>query len=217
MSDDLSTDELSTRLRELATANETPPPVAASGIRRLGARRGRRRRTALGAGAATLALAAFALAMNTGGTPAHRQTPPATTPRLPSPSASPSYPAPPPTPTPSPVTGTVNLGKQTLTIDGRVMPITSGFPTLVSAGPLTVSAKIDLTRDSAGQLAKDSCKVAEPYVVELHDTDRNSFYVGSLACAARSGSWIGLDTKDAVWLYNRLTPGDTLSAVAPRA
>ncbi|WP_369366150.1 hypothetical protein AB5L52_24305 [Streptomyces sp. CG4] len=227
MSDDLTARELATALHELATANETQPPVTAAGIRRRAVRRGRRRRTALalGAGATALALAAFALSLKTGGTPEHRQPPAATAPRLPSPypSASPSpsssFPAPPPTPTPTGITiaGTVNLGKRTLTIDGRVMPITSGFPTLVAAGPLTVAAKLDLGRGPVGQLAEASCKVAEPYVVELHDADRNSIYLGSLACAARTGSWIGLDPKDAVWLYHRLTPGDTLSAVTPKA
>ncbi|WP_143658596.1 L,D-transpeptidase [Streptomyces sp. IMTB 2501] len=217
MSDDLNTDELTATLRELATANETSPPVAASEIRRRGARRGRRRRTALtlGAGTAALALAAFALTLNTGDAPEHRQAPAATAPRLPSPS--PSSPSPsPPGPAPTPVIGTVNFEKQTLTIDGRVMPITSGFPTLVTAHPLTVSAKLDLTRDPVGPLAKGACKAREPYVVELHDTDGTSIYAGSLACAPRTGGWIGLGTKDAVWLYNRLTPGDTLSAITPR-
>ncbi|MER6073758.1 hypothetical protein ABT187_33970 [Streptomyces sp. NPDC001817] len=227
MSDDLTAHELATALHELATANETQPPVSAAGIRRRAVRRSRRRRTtlALGAGATALALAAFAVSLKTGGTPAHRQPPAATAPRLPSPapSASPSpsssFPGPPPSATPTgiAIAGTVNLGKQTLTIDGRVMPITYGFPTLVAAGPLTVAAKLDLGRGSVGQLPEASCKVAEPYAVELRDTDRNSIYVGSLACSARTGSWIGLDPKDAVWLYNRLTPGDTLSAVTPKA
>ncbi|QTD99292.1 hypothetical protein [Streptomyces cyanogenus] len=215
MSDDLVPDDLTTALRELATANERPPALGAPGIRRRAVRRNRRRRTALvlGAGAAALALAAFALALNPGdGTPAHRQAPAATAPRLP---ASPT-PTPTPTPLTSPVTGTVDVERRVLTVDGRVMRITSGYPTRPSAGLLTVAAKLDLTRDTAYGLTKSACKVAEPYVVELRGTDRSSLYVGSLACGPR-GAWIGLDTKNAVWLYNRLRPGDTLSvAVTPR-
>ncbi|MQY38100.1 hypothetical protein SRB17_61080 [Streptomyces sp. RB17] len=210
MSDDLTSDGLGSSLRELATAGETPPPVAAPEIRRRAVRRGRRRRTALavGAGAATLALAAFALTLNAGGSPAHRQAP-AASPRLPSPSAS--------SPVATPVTGTVNFAKRTVSVDGRALPITSGRLSPVSAGLLTVSAKLDLERDSVGELTKDACKAAEPYVVELRGADRSSLYVGSLACTPRGGTWIGLDTKDALWLYNRLEPGDTLSvAIAPR-
>ncbi|MGW1912804.1 hypothetical protein ACWCQS_19255 [Streptomyces sp. NPDC002076] len=214
MSDDLTTDELTGALRELAKANETPPSVAAPGIRRRAVRRSRRRRTALtvGTGAAALALAAFALTLDSGDdAPAHRQTPAATAPRLPSPSSS-------ATPLATPVTGMVNFEKRTLTVDGRVMPITSGYPTGPTTGLLTVAAKLDLTRDTVDGLAKSACKVAEPYVVELRGTDRSSLYVGSLTCAPRTGTWIGLDTKNAVWLYNRLKPGDTLSvAVAPSA
>ncbi|MGW7524809.1 hypothetical protein [Streptomyces sp. NPDC054783] len=211
MSDDLVPDDLTTALRELATANETPPALGAPGIRRRAVRRGRRRRTALilGAGAATLALAAFALTLDPGDdTPAHRQAPAATAPRLP---ASPT-----PTPRATPVTGMVDFEKRALTVDGRVMPIASGYPTRPSADLLTVAAKLDLTRDTADELPKSACKVAEPYVVELRGTDRSSLYVGSLACAPRTGAWIDLDTKNAVWLYNRLKPGDTLSvAVTP--
>ncbi|MGW2417796.1 hypothetical protein ACWC0C_00830 [Streptomyces sp. NPDC001709] len=215
MSDDPTTDELTTALRELAKENETAPTLGAPGIRRRAVRRGRRRRAglAIGAGAAALALAALALTLDSGGTPAHRRPPAATAPRLPS-----------PTPTPSasasaavPVTGTVNFEKHTLTVDGRVMPIASGAPVLVTADLLTVSAKLDLKRDPVEQLAKDACKVREPYVVELRDTHRTTLHVGSLACTSRTGGWIGLDVKDAVWLYNRLEPGDTLSVVTPGA
>ncbi|MEU6589186.1 hypothetical protein ABZ923_08125 [Streptomyces sp. NPDC046881] len=213
MSDDLVPDDLTTALRELATANETPPALGARGIRRRAVRRGRRRRTALvlGAGAAALALAAFALTLNPGdGTPAHRQAPAATAPRLP------ASPTPTPSPLTTPVIGTVDVEKRALTVDGRVMRITSGYPTRPSAGLLTVTAKLDLTRDTAHGLTTSACKVAEPYVVELRGTDRSSLYVGSLACGSR-GAWIGLDTKNAVWLYNRLRPGDTLSvSVTPR-
>ncbi|MER6564975.1 hypothetical protein ABT288_01890 [Streptomyces sp. NPDC001093] len=211
MSDDLTTNELTTRLRELATANETTPPVAAPGIRRRAVRRGRRRRTALtlGAGTAVLALAAFALTLHSGDTPAHRQSPAATAPRLPSPTFTAS-------PAATPVTGRVDFEKQTLTIGGRVMHITPDFPALASAGLLTVSAKLDLKRDTVDEITKNSCKVAEPYVVELRGTGRTSVYAGSLTCAPRPGSWIGLGMKDAMWLYNRLEPGDTLSVVTPR-
>ncbi|AOR33624.1 hypothetical protein BFF78_23420 [Streptomyces fodineus] len=212
-------DELTTGLRDLATANETPPAISAPEIRRRAARRGRRRRTALtlGAGAAALALAVFVPTLNSGGTPAHRQSPAATAPRLPSPT-------PTPTPTPSssspvatPVAGTVDFEKQTLAIGGRIMPITSGSPARVATGPLTVAAKPHLTRDVVGQLSKDACKVTVPFLIELRGTDRTSVYVGPLACAARAGDWIGLGAKDAVWLYNRLKPGDTLSVVTPSA
>lgn len=209
MSDELTTDELTAVLRGLATAHETHPSVAAPEIRRRAVRRGRRRRTALalGAGAAALALAAFALTLGSGDAPARRQAPAATAPRPP---AS-------PTPLTTPVTGVVDFEKRALTVDGRVMPITSGFPTRASARLLTVAAKLDLTRDTVDALARSACKVAEPYVVELRGTDGSSLYAYHRA-APRTGTWIGLDAKNAVWLYNRLKPGDTLSvAVTPSA
>jgi hypothetical protein len=213
VSDDLTADELTAALRGLATANETLPSVAAPEIRRRAVRRGRRRRTVftLGAGAAALALAAFALTLGSDDAPVRRQAPAATAPRLP---ASPT----PTTPLATPVIGTVDFGKRALTVDGRVMPITSGYPVRPAAGLLTVAAKLDLTRDTVDKLARSACKVAAPYVVELRGTDRSSLYVGSLTCAPRTGTWIGLDAKNAVWLYRRLQPGDTLSvAVTPSA
>ncbi|GGZ95570.1 hypothetical protein ACFOOM_13495 [Streptomyces echinoruber] len=221
MSDDLTADELTAALRGLATANETPPSVAAPEIRRRAVRRGRRRRTALtlGAGAAALALAAFALTLGSGDAPVRREAPAVTAPRLPA-SPTPRFPASPTPTTPlsTPVTGTVDFGKRALTVDGRVMPITSGYPVRPAAGLLTVAATLDLTRDTVDELAKSTCKVAAPYVVELRGTDNSSLYVGSLTCAPRAGAWIGLDAKNAVWLYHRLRPGDTLSvAVTPSA
>ncbi|MFK0112888.1 hypothetical protein [Streptomyces sp. NPDC091217] len=215
-------DELTRALRELAAQNETPPTVAGAGIRGLAARRTRRRRTtlALGTGAAALALAAVALTLNTGTGTDHR--PPAATPHLTSPAPSPSAsgsPAPSGSPSPSvsavptAIIGTVDFEKHTLTIDGRTVPIAADSPTLLSAGVMTVTAKLNLERDSVAALPKATCKTADPHVVELRDTGRTSIYVGALSCSDDSGARIRLGTKDAVWLYSRVQPGDNILVV----
>ncbi|RPE42901.1 hypothetical protein EDD90_6067 [Streptomyces sp. Ag109_O5-1] len=225
-------DELTRALRELAAQNETPPTVAGTQIRSLAARRTRRRRTtlALGTGAAALALAAVALTLNTGTDTGPDHRPPAATPHLTSPAPSPSTsgsPAPSPSASGSPapsvsavptaIIGTVDFEKHTLTIDGRTVPIAAGSPTLLSAGVMTVTAKLNLDRDSVAALPKTACKTADPHVVELRDTGRTSIYVGAFSCSDDSGARIRLDTKDAVWLYKSLKPGDVIAVVLSQA
>ncbi|MFD8724115.1 hypothetical protein ACFV2H_40710 [Streptomyces sp. NPDC059629] len=211
-------DELTRALRELAAQNETPPTVAGTEIRSRGARRTRRRRTtlALGTGAAALALAAVALTLNTGTDTGPDHRPPAATPHLASPAPSPSTsgsPSPSVSAVPTAIIGTVDFAKHTLTIDGRTVPIAADSPTLLSAGVMTVNAKLNLDRDSVAALPKTACKTADPHVVELRDTGRTSIYVGAFSCSDDSGARIRLGTKDAVWLYSRLQPGDNILVV----
>ncbi|MFJ9708343.1 hypothetical protein [Streptomyces sp. NPDC101234] len=211
-------DELTRALRELAAQNEAPPTVPGAGIRGLAVRRTRRRRTtlALGTGAAALALAAVALTLNTGTDTGPDHRPPAATPHLTSPTPSPSAsgsPSPSVSAVPTAIIGTVDFEKHTLTIDGRTVPIAAGSPTLLSAGVMTVTAKLNIKRDPISLLPDAACDMSDPYVVELRDTNRTSIYVGALGCAKNTNAWIGLNTKDAVWLYSRVQPGDNILVV----
>lgn len=207
-------DELTDALRELAATHATQPVVGGAEIRGRAMRRRRRRRAAagLGAGTAVLALLGFALTLQLRGDqdgPAGRQDPAAT----PSASALPSM------ATPAPVSGTLDASRQTLTFDGRVMPILTDFDALVvSTSPLTVVAKQDARELTVDVVPKGRTVVNVPYAVELRDGEDQPLHVGTFTARLKAlgdydvkGGVIGLAAEDAEWFYARVRLGDTLS------
>ncbi|MFC5219293.1 hypothetical protein [Streptomyces coerulescens] len=207
-------DELSAALRELAATQATAPVVDGAGIRARALRRRRRRRTAVGLGAASVALAVvgFVVHLNLGGRPDDPSVS-----RVP-PAAAHSPSTEPPTATPSPVTGTLDLRRHTLTVDGRVLPVVSKYEGRTGfSGPLTVTAK-HASRDLPFRMgSKGPVEVNVPYVVELRDSDDRPFYIGTftkplaLGDVRADSDWIGLDAQDAAWFYARSRAGEALA------
>lgn len=224
MSDELSEDELSTALRELAVRQETFPVLTGAEVRGRAVRRGRRRTAGtLGAGAVAFAVVAFALTVgfthsaqdgNGRQLPAATHADPVPSPRVTSGGAS--------TPVPrASVTGTVVLGKRVLIVGGRVMPMTSGLPDSPEpTGPLTVyrkhETKVVTVTDLTGGIAYTT---AISLAVELRDVNNEPVYVG-IAFSSKEKStgeqdtgagWIGLDSADAKWFYEDAKIGSVLA------
>ncbi|MGW3107805.1 hypothetical protein [Streptomyces sp. NPDC001100] len=239
------TDELSVALREFAAEAEQAarPVLTGAQVRGRAVRRARRRTAGtLGAGAVALALVGYALTLDLTGKDDGRQLPGAAASAAPSRSASavpsrsasavPSRSA---LPSPSasatastpvsvvPATGTLELTKRALFVDGRVMSLTSdssNSPAFV--GPLTVYGRHDTkvvtvtdSTDGVGSFTQISL------AVELRDADDEPVYVGvtrsykgkSLGIQGTSGtgSWIGLDVVDAKWFYQDAKIGTVIS------
>ncbi|MFJ9152831.1 L,D-transpeptidase [Streptomyces sp. NPDC102270] len=203
MSDDR---DLTTALRDVADAHQTPPQVSGTEIRRRAARRRRRRHGAFAGTAVAAAGAAVVLAFTTGLGGGTEQRP-AT-------AAS-------DTPSPRPA-ATVDLSRRLLTIAGRELAVSSGtarHPT--PTGLMTVTAKFPTkTMDSAalGLGKGDGYEITLPWVVELRTADGRTNYVVALTWNEKAPGtsdvtqgWIGLRTADAKWLYAKLKPGMVLS------
>ncbi|MFJ3305881.1 L,D-transpeptidase [Streptomyces sp. NPDC086549] len=218
-------DELSSALREFAAEHETPAVVGGAEIRRRAVRRARRRVAGmLGAGAAALALVAFAWNLDLAGDGKQRQVPaaPPAVSAHPSPSPSPTTSAvPSPTATPVLVVGTIDRGRRTLTVGGKVMPMGSGFdknPTL--RGPMTVYKKPGKTTLTVtNQTNGTRYNAVISYAVELRDAGNEPVYVGTafaynvkgIGKYDTSGGWIALDQADAKWFYDDVKTGGVLS------
>ncbi|MGW2742601.1 L,D-transpeptidase [Streptomyces sp. NPDC001450] len=220
MSDDRDHDadlrpELCGALRTLAEEHQFPPPVAGAEIRRLAARRGRRRRTTVVlAGVAAAAALAGTLTVGLGhDSDSGRRTTPAASPRLR------TSPAPAPTPTPAAADAVVDLTGMTMTVDGRIMPISSGVPELPTAtGRFTVVAK-SLKREmeigSGDGNGSGAAMPSVPWVIELRSADRRkttavvalTYDLKAPGTYASTGGWIGLPEADAKWVYTRLDKG----------
>ncbi|MFF4257651.1 hypothetical protein ACFY1L_41340 [Streptomyces sp. NPDC001663] len=211
-------DELSSALRELATAHETPPVVGGAETRGRALRRRRRRRTAvaLGAGATALALVGLALTLDLDGHPDRQGGA-----RIPAAEVPTSVPAQSVPPSPSaavPVSGTLRLPDRRLTFGGRVLPVLSAFESKVGyTGLLTVVARHE-SKDLAVDLpSKGPVKVSVPYVVELRDTKDQPLYIGTytkplaLGDLVATSDWIGLGAEDAKRLYAGIRIGDAIS------
>ncbi|MFI8301975.1 hypothetical protein ACIF80_00750 [Streptomyces sp. NPDC085927] len=212
-------DELATALRELAEANQAPPPLPAAEVRTRARRRSRRRRTTVRLGLAT----SVAGMLTTIGLTVHAEEP-GRDPRASAESATIGTPTSSPR-APEAVTArpadteeaVLDLGRHTLTFDGRVMRVDSHFfGTLLSPGrELTVRAKheVMLLRDDERTGNRYEAKV--PYVVELRTGDRPPVYAGALAFDTRSlgaldarTGWLGLSVNDARWFYTRVRQGE---------
>ncbi|MFJ9865274.1 L,D-transpeptidase [Streptomyces sp. NPDC101165] len=217
MSDDRDRDvdprpELSGALRTLAEGNQSPPPVAGAEVRRLAVRRGRRRRTTVVVGGVAAA-AALAVTVTVGLGLRHdsdsgRRTTPAASPRLRT--------SPAPTPTPAAADAVVDLTGMTMTLDGRIMPISSGVPQLPTpTGRFTVVAKSlkrEMETGSGGGSGTSMPSV--PWVIELRSADRTrttaialTYDLKAPGTYASTGGWIGLPEDDAKWVYTRLDKG----------
>ncbi|WP_416960490.1 hypothetical protein [Streptomyces sp. Agncl-13] len=231
MSDELSTEpstelatELSTELRELAAREESRPVLTGAEIRGRAGRRARRRMAGtLGAGAAALAVVAYALTVgftdsardgNERQLPAATHADPVPSPRVTSGKAS--------TPVPrAPVAGTVVLGKRALIVGDRVMPLTYGLPDSPEiVGPLTVYKKHETKVVTVTELTGGTAYITQvSLAVELRDAHDEPVYAGvafsykekSTGKHDTGGSWIGLDSADAKWFYEDAKIGSVLS------
>ncbi|MFF4571288.1 L,D-transpeptidase [Streptomyces sp. NPDC001410] len=209
--------ELSGGLRTLAESHQSSPPVAGAEVRRLAVRRGRRRRTTVVVGGVAAA-AALAVTMTVGLTHGHdsdsgRRTTPAASPRLR------TGPAPTPTPTPAAADAVVDLTKMTMTVDGRMMPISSGVSELPTpTGRFTVvakSPKAEMEFGSGGGSGSGASMPSVPWVIELRSADRKrstavvalTYDLKAPGNYASTGGWIGLPEADAKWVYTRLDKG----------
>ncbi|MFF5014354.1 L,D-transpeptidase [Streptomyces sp. NPDC001165] len=207
--------ELSGALRTLAEGHQSPPPVAGAEVRRLAVRRGRRRRTTVVVGGVAAA-AALAVTMTVGLTHGHdsgsgRRTTPAASPRLRT--------SPAPTPTPAAADAVVDLAKMTMTVDGRMMPISSGVAELPTpTGRFTVvakSPKAEMEFGSGGGSGSGASMPSVPWVIELRSADRKrstavvalTYNLKAPGNYASTGGWIGLPEADAKWVYTRLDKG----------
>ncbi|MEF9906370.1 hypothetical protein [Streptomyces sp. P9-A2] len=222
-------DELAAALRELAEAHEAPPPVPAAEVRTRARRRSRRRRTTVRLGLATSVAGMLA----TIGLTVHAEEP-GHDPRASAESATIG------TPTSSPRTpeaagrpagaeeAVLDLGRHTLTFDGRVMRVDSRFfATLLAPGrELTVRAKHEVMLLRGDASAENRYEAKVPYVVELRTGGRPPVYAGALAfdtgslgaLDARTG-WLGLSVSDARWFYTRIRQGEHIeiaSTAAPK-
>ncbi|MFM9444911.1 hypothetical protein [Streptomyces acidiscabies] len=204
-------DELTRALHELASAHETPPPLAGPEIRARAVRRSRRR-TAVALGATASAVALLVVGLTRGADdPAPRNHPPAAS-RTTSPA---------PTTSAVPTTGTVDLADRTLTIDGRRMELASGFdnsPTL--KGPLTVGEKpgsktVTVTNTTDGTRYNAVISSA----VELLDADGRPVFIGAsdsyntegIGTYEKADGWLALNQSDAKWFYREAELGEALS------
>ncbi|MFE9920909.1 hypothetical protein ACFYQA_04825 [Streptomyces sp. NPDC005774] len=212
-------DELAAVLRELAEAHEAPPPVPAAEVRARARRRSRRRRTTVRLGLATSVAGMLA----TVGLTVHAEEP-GRDPRTSAESATigtpTSSPRAPEAATDRPA-GTeeavLDLGRHTLTFDGRVMRVDSrSFATLLTPGrELTVRAKHEVMLLRGDVSAENRYEAKVPYVVELRTGDRPPVYAGALAFDTRSlgaldarTGWLGLSVSDARWFYTRIRQGE---------
>ncbi|UUU32491.1 L,D-transpeptidase [Streptomyces sp. CA-210063] len=151
-------DELTTRLRELAETAETSPPGSGADVRATAGRRRRRRRTtaATAGGCAAAALAAFLTlsVASSHGTEDRREPAASATPTV-DVSAAPD--------------ATVDLSRRTLTVAGRELPISSGtLKTPTPTGLMTVTAKSTdkiVTGETLG--FGDGYEMKLPWVLEL--------------------------------------------------
>lgn len=151
-------DELTTRLRELAETAATPPPGSGADVRATAGRRRRRRRTTAAAagGCAAAALAAF---LTVSVTSSHgtekRHSPAASATSTATSAAAPD--------------ATVDLSRRTLTVAGRELPISSGtLKTPTPTGLMTVTAKNTdeiVTSEMLG--LGDAYEMKLPWVLEL--------------------------------------------------
>ncbi|GGX73944.1 L,D-transpeptidase [Streptomyces minutiscleroticus] len=209
--------ELSSLLRELAAAHETPAPVSGAEIRGRAVRRGcRRRATAAASGATGAAALALALTLAFTGAPDGRHghgqhghtaadRPAAST------SATPSSPA---AGRGVPV-ARVDLARRVLTVAGRTLPISSGAErTPTPTGRMTVIAKYEITVVPGTRTGSGTHGLKAPWVIELRAPGDRTGYILALThdekapgARDRTGGWIGLRTRDAKWLYQRLAPG----------
>ncbi|MFD3313509.1 L,D-transpeptidase [Streptomyces sp. NPDC058694] len=210
--------ELATALRELAHDHETPVPVPGAEIRRRAGRRRRRRQASIAAAGATAA-GALALVLTvalTGGRDAG-STPPAASYSAPTPLT------PPATAEPGPVAvaATVDLGRREMSVEGRILPVSSGsLKTPTPTGLMTVTAKYraaTVPGDSAGWNGYD---VKGTWVMRLRTPDDRTNYLLALTWDEkapgnydRTGGVIGLRRADAMWLYEALKPGSVVEVV----
>jgi lipoprotein-anchoring transpeptidase ErfK/SrfK len=197
--------DLTTALRDVADAHQTPPQVPGTEIRRRAAWRRRRRHGALAATAAAAVVAAVVLGLTTGlggGTD-----------RPPAVAASGTVPS-------TRAAATVDLSRRLLMIAGRELPVSSGtaqHPT--PTGLMTVTAKFPTkAMDSAALGLGDGYDLTLPWVVELRTADGRTNYVVALTYDEKAPGkrdvthgWIGLRTADAKWLYAKVKPGMVLS------
>ena len=201
MSDDR---DLTTALRDVADAHQTPPQIPGTEIRRRAAWRRRRRHGALAGAAVAAVVAAVVLGFTTGlggGTGQH----PAAAASDTTPSTRPA--------------ATVDLSRRLLTIAGRELPVSSGtaqYPT--PTGLMTVTAKFPTkAMDSAALGLSTGYDLTLPWVVELRTADGRTNYVVALTYDEKAPGksdvthgWIGLRTADAKWLYAKVKPGMVL-------
>lgn len=202
MSDDR---DLTTALRDVADAHQTPPQVPGTEIRRRAALRRRRRHGALAGTAVAAVVTAVVLGFTTGLGGGTEQRPAA--------AASGT------TPSTRPA-ATVDLSRRLLTIAGRDLAVSSGtaqYPT--PTGLMTVTAKFPTkAMDSAALGLDNGYDITLPWVVELRTADGSTNYVVALTYNEKApgksdvtNGWIGLRTADAKWLYAKVKPGMALS------
>ncbi|MEU5345993.1 L,D-transpeptidase [Streptomyces sp. NPDC020766] len=210
---------LATALRELAHSHETPVPVPGTEIRRRAGRRRRRRQVSFAAaGAAAAGALALVLTVALTGGQDTGSTPPAASYTTPTPPATAEPPA---ELSPAGVAATVDLGRREMSVEGRILPISSGaLKTPTPTGMMTVTAKYraaTVPGDSAGWNGYD---VKATWVMRLRAPDDRTNYLLALTWDEqapgnydRTGGVIGLRRDDARWLYEALKPGSVVEVV----
>ena len=202
--------ELSASLRRLAESHQSVPTLAGAAVRRRAARRGRRRAAVTaGAGVTVLAAAAFVLTLPLQDSPAPPQ-PPAASATAP-PTATPT--------TPRTTTGRIDVRRQTLTLDERVLPIlASNLPVRLADDPLTVAKRYESERTLISRQSSDGYVVSALVVVELRGSEGEKLHIGTETATpdswrsteTDSAGWIGLDAAAARWFHSTVEVGDEL-------
>lgn len=169
-------DELATRLRELAEIAEMPAPGSGADVRATAGRRRRRRRSSavVAGGCAAAALASFVtLSVASHGTE-HRRSSAAT--------------AVPETTSAVPE-ATVDLSRRVLTVDGRALPVSAGTPeTPIPTGLMTVTAKSATERVTGEAVGfGDAYEVKVRWVLELSPIEASATGGGDGTSDARAG------------------------------
>ncbi|GAB2467789.1 hypothetical protein [Streptomyces incanus] len=215
-------DELAAALRELAEAHEVPSPVPAAEVRTRARRRSRRRRTTLRLGLATsvagmLATIGLTVHAEESGEDPHTPATSSGTEAIGTSTSSPRAPEAATNRSAGTEEAVLDLGRHTLTFDGRVMRVDSHFfATLLPPDrELTVRAKHETMLLRGDARAENRYEAKVPYVVELRTGDRPPVYAGALAFDTRSlGAldartyWLGLSVSDARWFYTRVRQGE---------
>ncbi|MGW3493776.1 L,D-transpeptidase family protein [Streptomyces sp. NPDC001020] len=192
-------DDLTTRLRELAGSGQASPPVSGTEIRRRAGARRRRRTTAAVAGGSAAVLCLTLLLNLTRPDAADR----------PSPASTPSTSAQP--------LATVDLSRRVLTVGDRSLTVSAGqWRSSAPERRMTVAARAEVKVMPGTALGLRNARTAKiRWLVELRGDDGTTTYLCSMPSVTRDPShadrthdWIALGAADAQWLYGQLQVGD---------
>ncbi|MFE9095722.1 L,D-transpeptidase [Streptomyces sp. NPDC007264] len=207
-------DDLITRLRELAESGQTPPSASGTEIRRRAdARRRRHRAVATVAGAFAVTVLGLVLLRNPTGADAHDSPSPAT--GLTGTATTGATP-----------TATVDPTRRVLVVGRRELPVVAvGLHTPAPTGRMTVTAREDTRVLPAEEVGLEHAHSLEvPWVVELRAEDGTITYLGAPAHGIGhpgrfepANGWFGLRPADARWLYEQVRVGDVVDVESRRS